>query len=127
MRTSSTKSRSLTRALESRYWGDTEAREVLAAWERSGEPASVFARRHGLSPYRLLRWKGRLRDSGRRSRPVFHPVRVVDSGVPTPTLGTEGAGALELIVGGSLRIVIRRGFDPDVLLELVRVMESRSC
>jgi hypothetical protein len=36
-------------------------------------------------------------------------------------------GQLELIVGSSGRILIRRGFDPELLLELVRVLEAGSC
>jgi hypothetical protein len=34
---------------------------------------------------------------------------------------------LELIVCSRRRIVIRRGFDPELLLELVRVLEAGSC
>lgn len=127
MRYRSTAVPSLARALESRYWSEVEAREVLSAWERSGEPASVFARRHGLSPHRLLRWKNRRRGSARRSRPAFHPVQVVEAEGPTRSVGSGESGTLELIVDGSRRIVVRRGFDPEVLWELLRVLESRSC
>jgi len=127
MRTRSTTAPSLARALESRYWSDGEAREVLSAWERSGEPASVFARRHGLSPHRLLRWKNRQHGSARRSRPAFHPVEVVEAEDSTRSVGSWESGTLELIVDGSRRIVVRRGFDPEVLRELLRVLESRPC
>ena len=127
MKKRSTTAPSLAHALASRYWSDLEAREVLSAWERSGEPVSVFARRHGLSPHRLLRWKNRRHGSARRSGPAFHPVQVVEEGHPTRAVGSGESGALELIVSGSRRIVVRRGFDPEVLRELLRVLESRSC
>jgi hypothetical protein len=127
MSTRSSKSRALARALESRYWKEPEARAVLAAWAQSGESAAVFARRHGLAPSRLLRWKAWLSSSGQR--PVFHPVKVI--GVVGGTLSDAGATGtgdpLELVLIGGRRIAVRRGFDPLVLAELVRAVESWEC
>jgi hypothetical protein len=54
-------------------------------------------------------------------------VRVVEAGHLTRSIGTGESGSLELIVDGSRRIVVRRGFDPEVLRELLRVLESRPC
>jgi hypothetical protein len=127
MKKRSTKASSLAQALESRYWSEVEAGAVLSALERSGDPASVFARRHGLSPHRLLRWKNRQHGSTRRSRPAFHPVQVEEPEDRTRAVGSEERGGLELLVDGSRRIVVRRGFDPEVLRELLRVLESRPC
>jgi hypothetical protein len=62
-------------------------------------------------------------------RPVFHPVKVIGTG--SGSLGgaaaAETGGALELVVGGERRILVRRGFDPEVLAELVRAVESWEC
>ncbi len=125
MKRRSDASPALTRALESRYWKEPEARAVLAAWARTGEPAAVFAHRHGLAPGRLLRWKTRLSSSARK--PVFHPVRVIAAERGADTAGREAMATMELIVGGGRRILIRRGFDPALLAELVRAVESLEC
>lgn len=129
MRRTSKQVRPLAEALESRYWSEREAGAVLTAWHRSGESATAFARRQGLVPSRLLRWEARLSGKRREGQPHFHPVEVV----PTRSTGhpAEVAPAhddkLELVVCASRRILIRRGFDPELLLELVRVLEAGSC
>lgn len=127
MKTRSNEIRSLGKVLGSRYWREDDAREVLAAWDRSKESAAAFARRQGLSPARLLRWKSRV-SSGKR-KPVFHPVKVIGTArsPQAVTAEVETTGTLELVVGGKRRIVIRRGFDPEVLAELVRAVESWEC
>lgn len=119
-------SRSLAKVLESRYWKEEDARALLDVWARSGESVSVFARRHGLAPHRLLRWKQRL--SGSERQPVFHPVKVIAAdGAHRTDVESGSTVALELIVGPRRRIVVRRGFDPEVLAELVRTVESWEC
>jgi hypothetical protein len=123
----SSKSRFLARVLESRYWKESEARAVLAAWARTGESAAVFAGHYGLAPSRLLRWKARLSLSGRE--PVFHPVKLIEAGVGLRSgmAEAEATGTLELVLGGGRRILVRRGFDPEALAELVRAVESWEC
>jgi transposase-like protein len=41
-------------------WSEADAREVLAALERSGRPVSVFAAEHGLDAQRVYLWRRRL-------------------------------------------------------------------
>jgi hypothetical protein len=38
------------------YWREADARPVVKAWERSGEPLSRFAATRGLKVARLARW-----------------------------------------------------------------------
>lgn len=129
MKRTSKATRGLAEVLGSRYWHEREAQVVLAAWHRSGESASVFARRQGLAPSRLLWWQGRVSAPQAKLRPVFHPVEVVTTrNMATPAdPGRVASSSLELMVGDSRRIVIRRGFDPELLMELVRVLEGGSC
>ena len=129
MRRTSKQSRPLAEALESRYWSEREAGAVLTEWHRSGESATAFARLHGLAPSRLLRWKTRLSGERGEAQPHFHPVEVVPTRNTAHPAEVAPAfdGQLELIVGSSGRILIRRGFDPELLLELVRVLEAGSC
>ena len=129
MRRSSKQSRPLAAALQSRYWSEREAGAVLAAWHRSGESATAFARRHGLVPSRLLRWETRLSGKRGEAQPLFHPVEVVPTRSRAHPGDAESApdGKLELMVGASRRILLRRGFDRELLWELVRVLEAESC
>lgn len=106
------------------YWRPEEAAVVVAAWERSGKPLAVFARAHGLSPVRLGRWRRRLESVKAESVPVFHPVRV--TGWVSPEEGGVRSG-VELVVGGGRRVRVTRGFDPELLEDLVRVVEGWGC
>jgi transposase-like protein len=106
--------------VRSRYWRAADAARVVALWQRSGGSAAAFARAHGLSVRRLLRWRERLEAS---TAPVFHPVRVVERREPAG----DGAAALELEVRGGRRIRVRAGFDPVLLEELVRTVECFRC
>jgi hypothetical protein len=70
---------------------------VIKAWRQSGEPAAVFARRHGLQSKRIKYWVGRLS-------------RAED---PAPTLALALVPAT--VVGAELAAVIRAG---EVTVEL---------
>lgn len=125
MRSQAQKQHGTTRALAalvmSRYWRGADAEHVLEAWRQSGASGAAFARRHGLSVRRLLRWRDRLK---RSSAPVFHPVRVVEGGRPIARTGTT---ALELELRGGRRIRVAAGFDPELLEQLVRTVEGWGC
>ena len=113
------RSPALTAVVISRYWRARDAELVLEAWRRSGESGAAFARQHGLSVRRLLRWRDRLQ---RSTTPVFHPVRVVERGEPTAI-----AAPLELELRGGRRIRVLGRFDPELLEALVRTVESLGC
>jgi transposase-like protein len=51
--------------LRSRSWSEADARVVLQALERSGQPVSEFARRHGLDTQRIYKWRSRLSGGSR--------------------------------------------------------------
>lgn len=122
---------------------------VLAELRESGLPISVFCRQRGVAQSTLFAWRRRLAGSGRRM--TFKAVKVV----ATPTVGPmagpaagpsrrrEGAGvdmnpdtgagtdaspfpSLELSLPGRLRVVVRRGFDRRLLLDLVDLLGDRS-
>ena len=107
--------------MASRYWRAVEAEQVVEAWRRSGQSGAAFARAHGLSCARLMRWRDRLKPS---TAPVFHPVRIVER--ERPVVGAESA-SLELELRGGRRIRVQAGFDPELLERLVRTVESWGC
>ena len=51
--------------LRNRRWSEADARVVIEALERSGEPVTAFARRHGLDKQRIYQWRSRLSDEAR--------------------------------------------------------------
>ena len=113
--------RVLAALVASRYWRASDAERVLEAWSQSGQSGAAFAREHGLSRARLLRWRDRLK---RSAAPKFHPVRVVQRGEPIAV--AEGV-ALELVLCGGRRIRVHADFDAKHLERLVRTIESWAC
>src|SRR5277367_6499633 len=77
----------------SRSWTEAEGRQVIEAWEASGESVAAFARSAGLVPQRVYWWRGRLGAGGAKagapaSREVslsaFVPVTVRATPASTP-------------------------------------------
>jgi transposase-like protein len=51
---------SLAELRSSQRWTEEDARQVMAAWKRSGETVAAFARREGLCTQRVYWWRDRL-------------------------------------------------------------------
>lgn len=101
-----------------KYWRESDARVLLEAWRASGESLAGFARRHGVKPQRLARWKKRLEWS---SAPVLHPVRLVESGAGMSD------GCIEVLMSG-MRVRLARGFATEDLRRVLSVLaESVPC
>lgn len=101
-----------------RAWSEAEARAELAQWRRSGEALSTFSRSRGYSEARLRYWRGLL-DSGARPAAALMPVQVVER--------AQAADApIEIGLTGGQVVRVRRGFDADVLLAVVRTLGA-SC
>jgi hypothetical protein len=114
-----------------RYWREAEARQVIRAWEQSGQDLSGFAARHGLKAARLARWASRLgkRAVGRRGRisagaaPLklrFHPVALIGS---APAVETS---AIEVVLLDGRRVRVPSGVASEDLGCVLRVLEGRS-
>ena len=131
MKTGSVRGTDLRAALRGGYWRAASAELIVTAWEQSGETLTAFARRHGVRPNRLARWRDQLRKARGPARLRFHPVKVretqVDGIRPTAPVTVAGGSGLELVLHGGRRILVGRGFDAAVLVELVRVLESGPC
>lgn len=131
MKEGSREREALREAVRSDYWRAETAAVVLAAWEASGESLTTFARRHGLRLKRLSRWQARLRHGRASAGPAFHPVVVRDSardaGERNGIVSSPQTTDLELLLPGGHRIAVRRGFDAEVLRELLRALEGDRC
>jgi hypothetical protein len=113
----------LARTLAKPYWREADAKVVLQAWARSGQPLVAFAHAHSIPIAKLRRWKTRLGEVP--AAVVFHRVRVRPGGDRKPA---QPAGpGVELVVAGGRRILVQRGFDEELLHELVQAVECWSC
>jgi hypothetical protein len=114
-------------------------------------PISVFCRERGVPASSLFAWRRRL-ESGAARRPmlspagdgeVFKPVKLVSEpqarrprrtddvhdadAAATAELSAAGCGGVELHLPGRRRLVVlvvRRGFDRQLLLDVVGALES---
>ena len=91
----------------------TEWAKQVKAWRTSGLTAKAYAQREGLNAGTLRWWSSRLRDES--SSPAF-----IEVALPEPV----APASIEVLVGqATLRV--QRGFDPDLLRELVSALGAR--
>ena len=80
------------------HWTESDARRVLAEWERSGHTLEAFARSRGLVPQRLAWWRKRLRTSQSETSAALTlvPATVIDT---APVASTGHAVMIRLAHG----------------------------
>jgi hypothetical protein len=121
----------LAAAAGKKYWREAEARQVMQAWEQSGQDLSAFAARHGLKAARLARWASRLGKGAVRGRKRvsagaaalklrFHPVALIGT---TPAVETS---AIEVVLLDGRRVRVPSGVASEDLDRVLRVLEGRS-
>lgn len=123
-----TRSRSRMAAVaRSKYWRQEDAEFALDTLDDSGQSLTDFARQWGMSDRRLRRWQSRLGRNPRRRAtaadlvPAFQRVEVVYDE------GTRSDSGVELALRGGHRVVLQRGFDAQVLEDLLRVLGGSAC
>jgi hypothetical protein len=98
-------------------------RKLIEQQRESGLPVSAYCRERGISAASMFAWKRRLRPAGALPvRQTFKPVTVVSK-----TLGRSAdqpAGAIELRLRDGCHLLVRRGFDRQLLIDLVQALES---
>ena len=97
---------------------------LVGQWRASKEPLARFARKHGLTTWRLRYWSARFgpkraQRNTRSARPVFAPVRVVDDG------GMLGPAALEIRLAAGDVIRASQDLPVERLTRLIRVLRER--
>jgi hypothetical protein len=121
-------------------------RKLLEDQRVSGLPISVFCRERGVPASSLFAWRRRLKLPGGGGAQTFKPVELVGAPKrprPAPAPGPApadgdgdadvdvdaGGDAIELCLaagpaGRRRRLVVRRGFDRQLLADLVQTLES---
>jgi hypothetical protein len=113
--------RELAAAARSVYWSETEGRLAVTAWIESGESATEFGEKHGLSARRLQWWKRRLGAVTTTASPRWTntvelvPIRVIP--------GDDRDERIEIVVG-MFRIRIPNGVNQDALRTVVEVLRA---
>jgi hypothetical protein len=108
----------------------TRWRKLLEQQRQSGLGVSAYCRERGLSAASMFAWKRRLRPGG--ERPVaqaFKPVKVVPETLGPSTEQSEPSDlpAIELRLRDGHHLMVRRGFDRQLLLEVIEALEHRLC
>ena len=95
-------------------------RKLVEQQRASGLSVSVFSRQHGIAASSLFAWRRRLA----RGAEVFTPVKVV-GGSKLHSASEGGDAAIELRLPGRRRLMVRRGFDRQLLLDLLGALEAK--
>ena len=103
---------------KSRRPGPEEWRQIIDGQQTSGLTVAAYCLERGITQGTFYTWKRRLRSPAKlNGSPV--PAFVEVKPPPTPA-----AGGIEICLPGERRLLVRSGFDHDLLSELVHVMES---
>jgi hypothetical protein len=98
--------------------GPEEWRQIIDGQQSSGLTVAAYCLERRITQGSFYTWKRRLRlpaKPNRLPRPAFVEVT-------PPRAGT--AGTIEVCLGGERRLLARRGFDRELLIELIRTLES---
>lgn len=106
-----------------RYWGETEGRAAVAAFEASGLSMEAFARATGIKAKRLVWWRRRGPAPEPAGKIEFVPVDVAR---PAPSPAPVGDAAMEVAIG-EVRIRVWPGFDAEALRRLLAVVAEPAC
>ena len=119
-----------------RRWSVEEKQRLVEETMQPGVTVSAVARQNDLAPSVLFLWRRLAREGrlGGGALPAFLPVQIAPAG-PTvghelsapPALSPRGrsrTGMIEIDLGKERRIRVDGDVDPDVLLRVLRVVDS---
>jgi hypothetical protein len=98
--------------------GPEEWRQIIEGQRASGLTVATYCRDRGIKDSAFYTWKRRLRSPAkpsRTSKPAFVEVMPPRAGM---------AGTIEICLRGERHLLARRGFDRELLIELIRALES---
>jgi len=101
----------------------TRWRKLVDDQRASGLPVSTFCRERGIAQSSLFAWRRRLSRAQTRK---FVEVKAT-AGESTSSMADGGhGGSVELSLGGDRRLILRRGFDRELLRDLLDALERHS-
>ena len=97
----------------------TRWRKLIEQQRESGLPVSAYCRERGLSAASMFAWRRRLS----RGAEMFKPVKIVSSSIRSASEKSDSA--IELCLPGGGHLMVRRGFDRQLLLDVIDALEHR--
>lgn len=109
-------------------------RRHLAGWQRSGMTIRDYCAAEGLAEHNFHAWRktlaGRDRQKSQRAKrsrsgvalPAFVPIHVVNDGATSSSLG-----AVEVLLANGRVLRVGAGFDPQVVRQLLALLEEPAC
>ena len=102
--------------------------ELMRLWQQSQLTVSEFCEQHRLSEASFYAWRRVLKQRGLlQARPTRQPPTPAAFVELTPNAEPPAVSMVELVLGDRRLLRLRPGFDPDMLLELVRLLEEPAC
>lgn len=96
--------------------------ERVQAWRASGKTAEEYASSLDFEPSTLRYWSSRLKTESAAKPTMARVVRTRGRGKAGGQLPSDGA-QVEIAIGGA-RIIVRRGFDAELLSQVARALGS---
>lgn len=100
-------------------WTPAEARQMLAAWKKSGLSMSAFAMRRGVRADRLAWWRKRLRDWNEEKAPALSAglVPALITGAP---LGASAQAVVRLPLDVAIEVMDVAAVSPEWVSAVAR-------
>lgn len=101
-------------------WTEEEGRVVVEAAASSGGSLRSFATRYGIDPFRLYRWRRKIRRAGGVERVEFAEIAIAhQAGTPV-----AGDGFMEIVAPSGWVVRLGRAFDSDALGRVLAVLRA---
>jgi transposase-like protein len=94
-------------------------RQIIDDQRACGQAIAAFCRDHQIGQASFFAWRRRL--SARQDSPL--PPRFIEVTPPMDRQAVADAPAIEVGLSGRCRLLVRRGFDHDLLIELIQTLE----
>jgi transposase-like protein len=108
-----------------RSFSEAEKRRIVNEASQLGASVAMVARRYGIAPRVLFRWKEAFKPEPAPAVPVFAPVQIAD---PEPMVevcaGVPSAPGIEVELIGGRRVRFERDADPETIRRTVALLES---
>jgi transposase len=125
-----------------RQWSEAEKQAVVAEAERPGVNISAVARRHGIKPSLLFRWRRLARDTQDQPSAAFIPVTLalpaVETPAPEPAAEADASPVspppaasgpseqrIEIALGNGRVVRVGAGVDVDSLRRILDAADGR--
>ena len=114
-----------------RSFSEMEKRRIVDETSQPGMSVAQVARRYGIAPRVLFRWKEAFKPEPEPADPVFAPVQITDPAAmeaPTaaspPVIVARSAPGIEIELIGGRRVRFERDADPETVRRLVALLEG---